>query len=100
VVPELVSGLPVAVRAPKGLLLANVIEGVRDLDGAALAPPTSAVTTCPACWQYSFKPRSSGANSGTSFVFGPVRRSASTIPVPWVTTASRCGMIPSHDQAR
>ena len=40
--------------------------------------PASMVMTCPASGYRSSRPRSSGANSGTSFVFGPIRRSAIT----------------------
>ena len=61
--------------------------------------PASAVMTYPASGKYSFSSRSSGANSGTSFVFGPISRSASTRPLPWVTAASRYGMRPSSPAA-
>ena len=57
--------------------------------------PASAVMTYPASGKYSFSSRSGGASSGTSFVFGPISRSASTRPLPWVTAASRYGMRPS-----
>ena len=35
------------------------------------------------------RPRSSGANSGTSLVLAPISRSASTTDSPWVAAANR-----------
>src|SRR5258708_3869339 len=61
--------------------------------------PASMVMTCPARQQYSFSSRSSGANPGTSLVLGPIRCSASTLPVPWAAAASRYGMSPSAPAA-
>ena len=41
------------------------------------------------------RPRSSGANSGTSLVFAPISRSAITAESEWVAAASRYGICPS-----
>jgi len=38
------------------------------------------------------RPRSSGANSGTSLVFAPMSRSAITAEFWWVAAASRYGI--------
>ncbi|MHB1431106.1 MAG: hypothetical protein ACYCVZ_03180 [Streptosporangiaceae bacterium] len=56
--------------------------------------PASAVMMCPASGTRAFSPRSSGADSGTSLVFGPMRRPAITADSPWAAAASRQGMRP------
>ena len=56
--------------------------------------PASIVITCPASGYRWFRLRSSGANSGTSFVFAPMRVSAITAVSSCSAAASRYGTCP------